>query len=82
MRKLGYDNVRIEPAPGATPTFPLFDGESEPGPEEYDGDDDNKEEEDKSEIRPLPKPPRCQSIELEPGHFKGCAYGYGDWRHY
>ena len=29
-------------------------------------------------IRPLPSPPRCRGIEIEPGHYTGCAFGYGD----
>ncbi len=35
-------------------------------------------EEDDSEIRPLPSPPRCRGIPLGNGDYTVCAYGYGD----
>jgi hypothetical protein len=48
-------------------------------PDEDDFDDDEFEELQRSAIiRPLPSPPRCRGIEIEPGRYTGCGYGYGD----
>jgi hypothetical protein len=38
-----------------------------------------QDEHDDSEVRPLPKPPRCRGIPLDNGEYTGCAYGYDDF---